>query len=71
MLLTGVFIRIFVKPVVDGGKRIGCGARVGIGPGVFEIGSDGKSRVKNAAGCKKCDCKRAAESCPAGAMSLE
>ncbi|PIO06657.1 ferredoxin [Candidatus Micrarchaeota archaeon CG08_land_8_20_14_0_20_59_11] len=59
-----------MKPSVDKKKCIGCGLCASICPDVFEMGADGKSRVKNAAGCAKCDCKRAAESCPAGAISL-
>jgi len=57
-----------MKIKVDQEKCIGCGACVAICPEVFEIGPDGKSRVKNPNG--KCDFKKAAESCPVGAIEL-
>ncbi|VVB67900.1 Ferredoxin [Candidatus Norongarragalina meridionalis] len=60
-----------MKPFVDQNKCIGCGACAALCPDVFEMGSDGKSHVKNAAGCAKCDCKRAADSCPVGAITLK
>lgn len=49
---------------------IGCGACVSLCPDVFRIGSDGKSEAYNPKGCKKCDCKAAAENCPVHAISL-
>ena len=60
-----------VVPVVDKDKCIGCGLCVSLCPDVFELGEDGKSRVKNPDGCNACDCKEVAESCPAGAIKLE
>ena len=54
---------------VDKNKCIGCGLCASICPAAFEIGSDAKARVKSAEGCKKCDCKSAADSCPVQAIS--
>jgi ferredoxin len=52
---------------VDKSKCIGCGACAAICPDLFEMGSDGKSRVKNPKG--KCDIKAAASSCPVDAIT--
>jgi len=60
-----------VVPIVDKEKCIGCGLCASICPDVFELGEDGKSQVKNPQGCDKCDCKTAAESCPAQAITLK
>ncbi len=60
-----------MKVKVDSKKCIGCGACVSICSDVFEIGNDGKARVKNPDGCKKCDCKSAVDSCPVGAITIE
>ena len=57
------------KIKIDKEKCIGCGTCVSICPQVFELGEDGKSRVKNPNG--KCDLKEAAESCPTEAISIE
>jgi ferredoxin len=58
-------------PTVDQDKCIGCGLCTSICPDVFEIGSNGKSHVKNAKACAKCNCKEAADSCPVQAISLK
>jgi len=55
---------------VDQEKCIGCGLCVSICEAAFELRDDGKAYVKSAAGCKKCDCKEAADSCPVQAISL-
>jgi ferredoxin len=60
-----------VKVEVDQDKCIGCGACAALCPDVFEIESDGKSHVKNAAACAKCDCKAAVDGCPVGAITVE
>ncbi|MCD6414520.1 MAG: ferredoxin [Candidatus Diapherotrites archaeon] len=53
---------------VDSTKCIGCGVCVSLCPEVFEIGSDGKSHVKNEKG--NCDLEAAKNSCPVGAISI-
>jgi ferredoxin len=54
---------------VDNGKCIGCGLCASICPDAFEMGNDAKARVKDVNGCKKCDCKSAADSCPVQAIA--
>ncbi|MBU5557578.1 MAG: ferredoxin [Candidatus Aenigmatarchaeota archaeon] len=56
-------------PKVDRNKCIGCGACVSLCPDVFELGPDGKSRVKNQKG--KCDLQSVVDTCPVGAISLK
>lgn len=51
---------------VDQNKCIGCGACVAICPDMFEIGSNGKSHVKNPKA--KCNVKEAVDGCPVGAI---
>ena len=53
---------------VDKGKCIGCGACVAICSDVFEMGSDGKSSVKNDDDSAEC-VNQAIESCPVQAIS--
>ena len=55
---------------VDKEKCIGCGLCPNICPEVFELGEDGKARVKDGADLEKNkDCiKEAVESCPVGAI---
>jgi len=59
------------KIAVDQEKCVGCGACVSLCPEVFEIGEDGKSRVKDPAACAKCDCQGAIEGCPSAAIAWE
>jgi len=61
------------KVSVDKSKCIGCGACVAVAEEVFEIGSDGKSRVKVAEVSGKLEKKarEAAEVCPAGAITVK
>ena len=59
---------IIMKLTIDKNACIGCGACAALCPDVFEIGVDGKSHVKNAKACAKCDCKAAADGCPVGAI---
>jgi len=58
-----------VKLAVDKEKCIGCGACAALCPDAFEMGSDGKSHVKNAKACAKCDCKASVDGCPVGAIT--
>jgi len=60
-----------IRPKVDKNKCIGCGLCVSICPQVFELGDDGKSKIINPNACEGCNCKEAAESCPAQAIILE
>jgi len=54
---------------VDKNKCIGCGLCASICPGVFVLGKDGKSSVKNK---WKGECyKEAAESCPVQAITCK
>jgi ferredoxin len=54
-------------------KCIGCGYCASVCPEVFELGEDGKSRIKENADLEKNkDCiKEAKEGCPAGAIEEE
>ncbi|MDZ7798656.1 MAG: ferredoxin [Patescibacteria group bacterium] len=58
-------------PKIDKEKCTGCGTCVALCPEVFEIGEDGKSKVKNSKGCEECDCQSTVESCPEEAITLE
>lgn len=60
-----------LKPEVDKNLCIGCGACVALCPDVFELGQDGKAKIKDIDGCNKCDCEAAKDSCPVEAISLE
>jgi ferredoxin len=60
-----------VSVKVDDDKCIGCGFCASICAEAFEIGSDGKSHVKDVKACKKCDCKAAAEGCPVQAIEYK
>ena len=51
-------------------KCIGCGLCESTCPGAFEIKDDGKAHVKDAESCKDCDCKSAADNCPASAIEF-
>lgn len=56
---------------VDKNKCIGCGLCASVCPEVFELGSDGKSHVKDAKACKGNEkCKEAEEGCPVAAITL-
>ena len=63
-------------PTVDPNLCIGCGLCATTCGEVFELGDDGKSFVKDAAGCTapaggqaKCNCQEAIDGCPAHAIS--
>lgn len=57
--------------IVDQNKCIGCGLCVTTCPDVFELADDGKSHVKDAAACAKCNCQEAIDGCPAEAIVWE
>jgi len=54
---------------VDAAKCIGCGLCISSCGEVFEFDENGKSRVKDAAACAKCNCQEALDHCPAKAIS--
>lgn len=56
-------------PRVDPNLCIGCGLCVTGCPDVFELGDDGKSFVKDASACSKCNCQEEIDNCPAHAIS--
>jgi len=61
------------KLVVDQEKCIGCGTCVALCPEVFELGEEGKARVKLQAPSSKLQVKieEAIESCPVGAITWQ
>ncbi len=59
------------KPKVNQDKCIGCGACVSLCSRVFELGDNGKAHVRSGADCSNCDCKRARDSCPVNAITIE
>ncbi|MEM2174597.1 MAG: ferredoxin [Candidatus Micrarchaeia archaeon] len=56
---------------IDKKKCIGCGSCVAICPKVFELGSDGKAKVKNEKGDTKENIQKAANACPVGAITVK
>lgn len=61
------------KLIINKEKCIGCGVCVSLCPDVFELGEDGKSRVKKEADFKKNEkcIQEAKESCPVEAIEEE
>jgi len=57
------------KPKVNEDLCIGCGTCVSLCPSVFKL-ENGKAKVISEE-CLECDCQKAADSCPANAISLE
>ncbi len=56
---------------LDKEKCIGCGLCASLCPEVFELGNDGKAKVKNAKACKgNKKCKETADPCPVNAIKV-
>lgn len=54
--------------VIDEELCEGCETCVSLCPDVFEMTSDAKAKVKNAAACDTCNCQEAIDSCPVAAI---
>ena len=66
-----VQIKMDKIPQVNQETCIGCGTCVALCPKVFELDENGKSEVKDPAGCKECNCQEAIDACPVNAISWE
>jgi ferredoxin len=64
-------VRMAKKIIVDEDLCEGCETCVELCPEVFELGEDGKVRVKNQDACDTCDCQEAIDTCPTGALKWE
>lgn len=60
-----------MKATVDKNLCIGCGLCTTIAPDTFELGDDGKSRVKNPQGDSEDAIQEAIDSCPVQAIEWE
>ncbi len=62
-----------MKIKINKDKCLGCATCVALAPEVFEIGEDGKSKVKNGADLEKNkeQIKQAKEACPTQAIEVE
>ena len=62
-----------MKVKVDKNKCLGCGTCIAIAPEVFELGEDGKSKVKEEADLQKNKelIKQTKDSCPTQAIEIE
>ena len=60
-----------MKVTVDKSLCIGCGACASACDCCFELGSDGKSQVKNDCANDCCDLSEVADNCPVQAISVE
>jgi len=62
-----------MKIKIDKNKCLGCGTCVALAPEVFEIGEDGKSKVKEGADLEKNKdlIKQTKDSCPTQAVEIE
>jgi len=56
------------KLVIDEDLCEGCETCVSICPDVFELGENGKARVKNPNALNTCNIQEAIDSCPVGAI---
>ncbi len=61
-----------MKVKVDKSKCIGCGVCIALAPKYFKFGADGKSEpIQEEVPDDAEEVRRAAESCPTGAITLE
>jgi ferredoxin len=64
-------VKIAKKIIIDEDLCEGCETCVELCPDVFELGENGKARVKNPDALDTCNIEEAIDSCPAGALKLE
>jgi ferredoxin len=57
--------------IIDEDLCEGCETCVELCPDVFELGENGKARVKNPNALDSCNIEEAIGSCPVGALKLE
>jgi len=59
------------KIIIDKNKCIGCGTCVALASETFEIGKDGKSKIKNLSGNNEETIKLTVDSCPTQAIKIQ
>lgn len=64
-------VRMAKKIIIDEDLCEGCETCVELCPDVFELGENGKARVKNPNALNTCNIQEAIDSCPTGALKLE
>jgi ferredoxin len=64
-------VKMAKKIIIDEDLCEGCETCVSICPDVFELGENGKARVKNPNALDTCNIEEAIDSCPTGALKLE
>jgi ferredoxin len=59
------------KLIIDEDLCEGCETCVSLCPDVFELGENGKARIKNPDALESCNIQEAIDSCPVGAIRWE
>jgi len=59
------------KIIIDEDLCEGCETCVELCPDVFELGENGKARIKNPNALDSCNIQEAIDSCPTGALKWE
>lgn len=59
-----------LEVVIDQKKCLGCGTCVALVPEVFEMGKDGKAKVKKFSNVEEEKIKTAVDACPAQAIKI-